>query len=288
MIFIENFWEYVSSSAPFFLFGLIIGGFLKVYISVDRVNKSLGGKSISSVLKAALIGIPMPLCSCSLIPTAVTLKKSGASNASTSAFLISTPESGVDSIAITYAMMDLPMTIIRPVAAFLSSMIAGVLQLIFNHEEESDAQEIEEVKSCCSSKKQKVEKSENSLLKAIRFSFGDLIDDISFWLFIGFVIGAIIETFIPANFFQHLNGFGGKLIIMGVGIPLYICASSSTPMAASLVMKGMSPGTALILLLAGPATNMSNLLVLKKYIGKKGLLINLFAVIIVTLVLFLR
>jgi uncharacterized membrane protein YraQ (UPF0718 family) len=278
-LYIENFWNYMALSAPFFLLGLLLAGLIKSFISMDSIKKSLGGKSPFTFLKAAFIGIPLPLCSCSVIPTAVTLRKAGANNAATSSFLISTPESGVDSISFTYAIMDLPMTIIRPVAAFVSAMTAGVLQLLFN---DFEMKETEEKKSCCCGGK-KVEKQESRLVKAIKYASNDIIDDIAFWMLIGIALGALIETVVPAEFFLGLNGTVGKLLVLVVGIPLYICASSTTPLAASLIMKGMSPGTALVLLLVGPATNMSNILVVRQYIGTKGIVINLFAIAFVAL-----
>lgn len=280
MIFIENFWNYLALSAPFFLLGLLIAGIIKTFVSMETIKKSLGTKSPFTFIKAAIVGIPLPLCSCSVIPTAVTLKKAGASNAATSSFLIATPESGVDSISFTYAIMDLPMTILRPVAAFVSALFAGMLQLVFNDFEME--QEIEEKKSCCCGGKKKDEEvKENKIKKIFDFAINDIMDDISFWMLVGIILGALIETFIPPEFFVGLNGTWGKLAVLGIGIPLYICASASTPLAASLIMKGMSPGTAIILLLVGPATNLSNILVLRKYIGSKGIWINLFAIALV-------
>lgn len=277
MIFIENFWNYLALSAPFFLLGLLIAGIIKTFISMETVKKSLGRKSPFTFIKAAIVGIPLPLCSCSVIPTAVTLKKAGANNAATSSFLIATPESGVDSISFTYAIMDLPMTILRPIAAFVSAMFAGLLQLIFNDVEMKT--EVEQNKSCCcGSKKENKELKENKIKKVLDFALNDIMDDIAFWMLIGIILGALIETFIPPEFFIGLNGAWGKLVVLGIGVPLYICASASTPLAASLIMKGMSPGTAIILLLVGPATNLSNILVLRQYIGSKGIWINLIAI----------
>lgn len=286
MNFVEALWETILLSAPYLILGLIISGVIKQFIPMDKVKKWLGGANFSSVVKAALVGVPLPLCSCSVVPTAVTLRKAGASKASTSAFLISTPESGVDSIAMTYALMDLPMTIIRPIAAFLSAFVAGVLQIFFNKEDSVQEKENREepVKSCCS--KTKVIPKESfgkSLIQSLKFGFGDLINDIALWFGFGILISALIQVFIPSTFFMDLGTEASRFLILAVGIPVYICASATTPIAAALVMKGVSPGAALLLLLVGPATNISNILVIQKYIGRKGVFLNIAAVIIVGL-----
>ncbi len=282
MEFLNALWSYIILSAPYLLFGLALAGIVHEFMPMVKVQKWLGGKSFMSVVRAALVGVPLPLCSCSVIPTAVTLKKSGASNASTSAFLISTPESGIDSISLTYALIDLPMAIIRPLAAFVSAMVAGVLQLSFNADDiefEKDAP-----KSCCSKNKKKEVTNENRLLKSIKFGYGSLTNDIALWLAIGIVAGALIDFIVPENFFLQYGSSYGRYLILLIGIPLYICATASTPIAISLMLKGLSPGAALILLLVGPATNISNIAVLQKYIGKKGVIINMLSIALVALI----
>jgi uncharacterized membrane protein YraQ (UPF0718 family) len=285
MIFLEALWNTILLSAPYLILGLLISGVIKQFIPMDKVRKWLGGSNFSSVIKAAFVGVPLPLCSCSVIPTAVTLRKSGASKASTSAFLIATPESGVDSIAMTYALMDLPMTIIRPIAAFMSAFFAGMMQILFNKEAPAEQAGEEEVKSCCSKNKKLEERVSfpQAVKNSIRFGFGDLIDDIALWFGFGLVFSALIMVFIPENFFMNLGVEGSRLLILLVGIPVYICASATTPIAAALVMKGVSPGAALLLLLVGPATNVSNILVLQKFIGRKAVFLNIFSVVLVGL-----
>jgi uncharacterized membrane protein YraQ (UPF0718 family) len=283
MEFLNALWDYILVSAPFLLFGLLLAGFVHEFISMEKVKKWLGGNSFISVLRAAVIGIPLPLCSCSVIPTAVTLKKSGASNAATSAFLIATPESGIDSISLTYALIDLPMAIIRPVAAFFSALIAGLLQSIFNKDEVvAPENEKKEAKPCCSKTKEASEvvdvKKENRISRAVKFGYGSLVNDIAKWLAIGLVAGAAINFIVPDEFFVQYGSNVGRYLILLIGIPLYICATASTPIAVSLMLKGLSPGAALILLLVGPATNISNIAVLQKYIGKKGVIINMLSI----------
>lgn len=279
-------WSYLLVSAPYLLFGLFFSGVIHQFVPMDKVKKWLGKDDFSSVFKASAVGVPLPLCSCSVIPTAVTLKKSGASNGATSAFLISTPESGVDSISITYALMDLPMTIIRPIAAFLSAFFAGVLQFLFNDFKYVEETQQQEKKTCCS--KMKNEKVELSFIgkarSVLQYGFGKLSDDISGWLTIGILLGAMIDFLVPENFFTSMGMIENRLMILLIGVPLYICASASTPIAVSLMLKGLSPGSALLLLLVGPATNISNIAVLQKYIGKKGVLLNIFSIVFVALV----
>lgn len=286
MGFLKVLWEYIEISAPFLMLGLFAAGLIHEFLPFDKVKKWFGSKSLSGVVKASIMGVPLPLCSCAVIPAAVSLKKSGASNGSTSSFLISTPETGVDSISVTYAMMDLPMTIVRPIAAFLTAFVAGVMQLFFNEPEDEPQVEEEKKSSCCHSKKNEAPAQKSfreRIISVVKFGYTDLLEDIAFWLLFGLVLGAAINYFVPMNFFEQVTGSGLRFLILLIGIPLYICASATTPIAASLVLKGVSPGTALLLLLVGPATNVSNIVILQKYIGKKGVIINIVSIGLVAL-----
>ena len=274
-------WKYLVLSAPYLLAGLLVSGVIHEYLGTEFIKKNLNKNSLSHIVKAALIGIPLPLCSCSVIPTAITLKKAGASNASTSSFLVATPESGIDSMAMTWAVMDLPMTIFRPLAAFFSAITTGILQMLFNSNEKKTTDEVHCPK-CPSTTKSK--NSITSIKRMIKYAFSDLIDDMASWLLLGIVLGGLIDLFLPMDIFQSLGAWNSRLLILLVGIPVYICASAATPIAASLVLKGMSPGVALILLLVGPATNISNLLVMQKYLGKKGILLNIISITISALI----
>lgn len=284
--FVDSLWSFLIVSSPYLLLGLLISIFIHAYIPMDMIQKFLGRKKKSDVFWASLIGVPLPLCSCSVVPTSITLKKAGASNGAVSAFLISTPESGLDSILMTKAMMDLPMTILRPVAAFLSAFMVGYLNLIFN--ESKNEKIVEEKGSCChchpkdeTKKKTHFEK----IREGFRFSFIDMMDDMAPWLTVGIIAGALIELFIPNNYFASVNLWASNFLIILIGIPLYICASASTPIAASLIMKGLSPGSGLLFLLVGPATNISSIFVLKKHLGTKGIIINLFSIITMALIM---
>ncbi|MBT3980270.1 MAG: SO_0444 family Cu/Zn efflux transporter [Bacteriovoracaceae bacterium] len=285
-VFFYQLWAYLLESAPYLLFGFGIAGIIHIFLKPESIKNLLGGGNVKTVIKAALVGVPLPLCSCSVIPTAVTIKKSGASNGATSAFLIATPESGVDSISLTYALMDLPMTILRPVAAFVSATFSGLLQNSFNDFEVAP----EDVKSsggCCKKKKMAETAGQTwpkKILNGIKYGYLDLVQDMSFWLAFGLIAGAIINTVVPEDAFGTLGIWGGKAVVLLIGVPFYICASASTPIAASLILKGMSPGNALILLLVGPATNVSNLAIIQKYIGKRGVMLNVFSIVFVAVV----
>jgi uncharacterized membrane protein YraQ (UPF0718 family) len=286
MNFLKELWNFVLMSAPFLILGLAIAGMVHSFLNSQNIKRFLGKGNWKSVFYAALLGVPLPLCSCSVIPTAVTLRKSGASNGATSAFLIATPESGIDSIAMTYGLMDPAMAIIRPVSAFFSAFLAGILNNFFNKFEEEKKEEIKSSGGCCSKNKDEVIEPSfmSKVTSGLKYAFTDLIEDISFWLTIGLVAGAMISFFVPGDFFLTLAGWQSRLLILVIGIPLYICASATTPIAAAMVLKGMSPGTALLLLLVGPATNISNIAVLQKYIGKRGIMLNLFSIVFVALV----
>lgn len=302
---LHAFWDYVVLTAPYLLIGFLASGFIFQFINMSFIKRHLTGKGLKPVLKASLFGVPLPLCSCSVIPAAVTLKKEGASTGATSSFLISTPESGVDSIVMTYGIMDLPMTILRPIAAFFTATLAGIGQNIWNFHKVEE----EESKSCshnhhdhdhghhhhghdhdhdCGHEEHEHDHdhtvADGSIKGAFRYAFHDLSDDLAWWLFIGLVVGAMMNLYLPTETFETLPIWSQKLAILAIGVPFYICASASTPIAASMMLKGMSPGTALIFLLVGPATNFTNIAVLQKYIGKRGIIINVIAISVVAFI----
>lgn len=310
--------EYIMLAAPYLVLGFIFAGIIHQFLTVAQLQRWLGDKSWTSIFKASAIGVPLPLCSCGVIPAAVTLKKSGASNGAISAFMISTPETGIDSIVLTYGIMDLPMTIIRPISAFITATVAGLLNHFFNRDGgelfKPMKPQAEGKKNCCHTElavpqhdhhghvhqevhqekeplpieklqKTALAKVGQSIRGVAHFALVELIDDLLWWLLLGLMLGAVISHFLPMDFFAQFNPHTSRFVVMLVGIPMYICASASTPIAASLVLKGMSPGTALIFLLTGPATNVANLVVLKKSIGTKGIMLNLVAIALCSYVL---
>jgi len=270
-------WYILAESAPYVLFGFFAAGLLRGLIPEGMVAKHLGSNSTGSVIKASLLGIPLPLCSCGVIPAAVDLRKQGASKGASAAFLISTPESGVDSIAITWALLDPLMTVLRPLAAFVTATIAGLLINRLPDEEPKDPAVIPATCGCpddaCASLGSPQPRTPlgKRLQEGLTYAFGELLADIGKWLLIGIGVAGVISYLLPGDFFSGSlgSGFVSLLLMLVIGIPLYICASASTPIAAALVLKGLSPGAALVFLLAGPATNAATLTVIGKFWGKQ-------------------
>lgn len=279
-------WHLLLESSIYILFGLMISGILSVFISPRSISRHLGEGRFLPVLKAAIMGIPLPLCSCGVLPAAVTLKKQGANNGATAAFLISTPESGVDSIAITYALLDPIMTIARPVSAFLTAMAAGILENIKPSKTRALKAELDlscPVDDCCDGINcppeihAKHHGPFRKLTAGLNFAFTDIWGDIAGWFFIGLLLAGVITALIPDDLLMTYLGGGitSMLLMLLLGIPLYICATASTPVAAALIMKGVSPGAALVFLLAGPATNITSLTVLTGILGRRTTVIYL-------------
>ncbi|MCV2402531.1 SO_0444 family Cu/Zn efflux transporter [Marinomonas sp. C2222] len=354
MEFIGNFFELFMESAPYLLIGLFIAGIIKQAVPESWIQKVLGKDS--SVTTAALIGAPIPLCSCSVIPTAMGIRRAGASKASTASFMVATPETGVDSIGITLALMNPIMAIARPISAIASAIVAGKLVQVWDKETPAGTTETDtkvssccsnqktaepsvkaettgccsskqakaepdiktetvsccssksnkpkpavkaETSSCCSSKQEKAEPAikpetasccgtqsapEDTIVtkvgRAIKYGYGKLLSDFMTWLLIGLFFAAIIKTFVPTDFFlQYGTSVWAMLVIILISIPMYICATASTPIAAGLMLSGISPGAALVFMLAGPATNIATLMVVKNELGNRSLAAYLVGVI---------
>lgn len=279
-------WHVLVEASPYVLLGFFVAGVLKAFVPDSFMAKHLGGKGTTSVVKAALFGIPLPLCSCGVLPAAMGMRKQGASKGAATAFMISTPETGVDSIAVTYALLDPIMTVVRPVSAFITSMVAGVLVNIGDRGDTPEPEEALDMKpSCgCGCSESCDAPEEPGRWQRFRggmdYAFGEMISDIGKWLLIGVVIAGLIGALIPDSFFSEYigQGFVPLLIMLAVGLPLYVCATASTPIAASLVLKGLSPGAALVFLLAGPATNGATLTVMFKVLGQRAAVAYLVAI----------
>ncbi|MHB1184095.1 MAG: SO_0444 family Cu/Zn efflux transporter [Desulfobulbia bacterium] len=289
-------WTLLLDAAPYILFGILVGGLLKVFLSPAYVARHLGQGRYSSVFKAALFGVPLPLCSCGVLPAAATLKKQGANNGATTAFLISTPESGIDSISVSYALLDPIMTAARPVAAFVSALIAGSIENTFNPPRPQLAMAADlscAVDGCCSGVDCPPAEHANhhTLLEKIRagmrYAFGELWGDLAGWFFIGLLLAGLISALVPDDLITSYLGGGlaAMLLMLAFGIPLYICATASTPIAAAMILKGVSPGAALVFMLVGPATNMATISVLVGLLGRRATGVYL-ACIAITAVLF--
>ena len=280
---IKAIWHTFDEAALYILFGVFMAGVIQIFVDRDKIAAHLGKPGFKSVILAALFGVPLPLCSCGVLPTAISLRKSGASKGSVLSFLISTPESGIDSIAMSLAMLDPLMTVFRPLAAFTTAITAGISENIFGKKEEGEAVPPPNTCESCG-EEDAVNAHKHGFAQRFRYgmnyAFVDLLGDIAKWLVLGLTIGGIISYFVPQSFVENYLGSGLRpmFIMLLIGIPLYICASASTPIAAALIAKGMSPGVALVFLLAGPATNAAGILMVGKFLGKRSVLIYLMSI----------
>jgi uncharacterized membrane protein YraQ (UPF0718 family) len=280
---LQNTLELYLDAAPWLLLGLIIAGLLKAWLPEGLLNRWLGGRGPWPVVKAAIIGAPLPLCSCGVLPAALGLRRGGASRSATVSFLIATPETGVDSIAVSYAMLGPVMAVVRPIAAVLSAIITGLLTTLVPEASRSlpgiAAVEACSGGSCCSSGCSAPPAQPGPLattLQGLRYAASDILDDIALWLAIGIVLAGAVATWVPPQALAEWgSGLPAMLLMLLVGIPMYICATASTPVAAALLLAGVSPGTVLVFLLAGPATNLATLAVLRKELGHGVLVADL-------------
>ena len=279
MVLIDNFILLFTESAPYLLLGLLLAGIIRMLVPDSWINKFLGQNS--SVVTAALIGTPLPLCSCSVIPTAIGIRRAGASKASTASFMVSTPETGVDSIGVTLALMGPVMAIARPISAILSAIAAGSLVRLWDTETPPIQEEA--VKSCCGGKKDVLGFGQK-MKNAVVYGYGKLLSDFMGWLLIGIGFAALIQTYVPPTLLsEYGNGIFAMLIAVVISIPMYICATASTPVAAGLMLSGISPGAALVFMLTGPATNIATLMAVKNELGIRSLMAYLTGVIITAL-----
>jgi uncharacterized membrane protein YraQ (UPF0718 family) len=288
-------WRLLAEASVYVLFGLLVAGLMRVFINPGRVAHHLGHGRFKSVFKAALLGIPIPLCSCGVLPAAASLRKQGANKGATTAFLISTPESGVDSIALTYALLDPVMTVARPAAAFAAASVAGLAENSINRKEMENPVTPDiscPVDSCCDGLDCPPEvhsshhRFSEKLKVGITYAFKELWNDIAVWFLVGLLLAGLVTTIIPTEVLGHYLGGGlpSMLIMLVAGVPLYICATASTPIAAALILKGISPGAALVFLLAGPATNITSLTVLYGILGKKTTAIYLATIAVMAVI----
>lgn len=263
----------VNEMSPYLLLGFFFAGLLRVAFPTKIITRYMGGGNLKSVVNASLLGIPMPLCSCGVLPTGIGFYKNGASRGSTVSFLISTPQTGVDSILATYAMLGLPLAIIRPVVALFTGIGGGLLANRFEKNGKS-AETNEDVK-------EPELIPERSVRELFRYGFVELLQDITKWLIIGMLAAALLSVLIPADFFINSvsNEYLSMLLMLVASVPLYICATGSIPIAAVLLMKGLAPGAALVLLMAGPATNIATMAVIGNAMGKKTLWTYLVSII---------
>ncbi|MBR4522376.1 MAG: SO_0444 family Cu/Zn efflux transporter [Prevotella sp.] len=271
----------INEMSPYLLLGFLLAGLMHAFIPSMVYSRYLSGHGFRSVLYGALFGIPLPLCSCGVIPTAMSLRKEGASKGATVSFLIATPETGVDSIIATYSLLGLPFALIRPIAACCNALMGGLLVNAFADEKEGQEVSEEDTKSCCCHFHEKPTTFVGKIKEALRFGFIEMMEDIGKWLVIGLIIAGLITVFVPDSFFTIFRGntLMSMLLVLCIAIPMYICATGSIPIAVALMLKGLTPGAALVLLMAGPACNMASILVINKVLGKKTLFVYLVSII---------
>lgn len=300
---IENYWHALlmmsAEMAPYLLLGFFIAGLLRVFVPKTLYSKHLAPRNMKSVVKAAALGVPLPLCSCGVIPTAVGLRKEGASHGACASFLIATPQTGVDSIIATYSLMGLPFAIVRPLAALFTAIFGGWLTNTYaredeKHSEASAADGNDASCDCgceghhhdhgcsCGKEKDAPRNFGRKMLEALDYAFVDMMQDVGKWLVVGLLIAALITVAVPNEWLAALHDYKllNMLLVLAVAIPMYVCATGSIPIAVSLMAKGLTPGAALVLLMAGPAVNSASMLVIGKVFGRRTLWLYILSIVI--------
>jgi len=269
----------INEIAPFLILGFLISGILSIFLTVDFISKYLGENSYKSVVLASLLGIPIPLCSCGVIPVTAYLRKHGASKASSASFLISTPQTGIDSIIVTYSMLGPFFAIYRPIIAFISGVLGGGI-IKATDKNGNDVENIECEDECCNEYA-----SESKIVRILHYGLIRLPQDIISPLVIGILLSGLISIMVPENFFSDYGtGIIGMLIMLIISLPAYICATASIPLAFVFYTKGFSLGAILVFLMAGPATNITTIAVSLKILGKRSTLIYLGSIIMCALI----
>ena len=267
-----DFWQTVAEMSPYLLFGFFVAGLLSVLVSQRVVQRHLGGRGLLPLLKASVFGVPLPLCSCGVIPVSMSLHKHGAGRGATVAFLLSTPQTGADSILVTLSLLGPVFAVVRPLAALVTGLVGGVAVNLFGRQPRPEGLPEECRDECCAAVGPK-----DKLLAGFRYGFVTLPRDIGKAMFIGLLIAAVISAVVPEGFFSEKLGTGifAMLCMMAMGIPVYVCATASVPVAASLILKGLTPGAALVFLMTGPATNAAGLATIWKTLGPRVALLYL-------------
>ena len=267
----------VNEMSPYLLLGFLLAGIMHAFIPDGWYTKYLSGNTFRSVINAAIFGVPLPLCSCGVIPTAMSLRREGASKGAVVSFLIATPQTGVDSIFATYSLMGLPFAVVRPIAALFTAIIGGT----FVNGVEHDTEDVTSTDASHTNSEQPHQPFADRCLEALKFGFVEMMEDIGKWLVVGLIVAGLITALVPDSFFAIFkdNTLLSMLLVLCISVPMYICATGSIPIAVALMMKGLTPGAALVMLMAGPACNVASILVVNKVLGKKTLLLYLVAII---------
>lgn len=291
--------------ALFILIGFAIAGLLHEFLPTEVISRHLGRDDPKSVALASLLGAPIPLCSCGVLPAVAALQRKGAGKAPLLSFAISTPETGVDSIALSWALLGPVMAIVRPLTAVATAMTAGLAAIFVRddapttpleptlaahaHPAAGAGDACED--ACAAAEGAPAPPPDRSWRarsrRVLGFGFGTLLDEIAFWLVVGVLLTGLLSALLPDRFFSDVLGWEKGLLPMlamaAIGVPLYLCASASTPVAAALVAKGLSPGAALVFLLTGPATNAATIAVIGSLLGRRHLRIYLGSILAVSL-----
>ena len=282
-------WTILKESAAFILVGFLIAGVLHVLLARGRWADWLKGLGARSVVLASAIGLPLPLCSCSVLPAAVSLRKRGAGKGAVLSFLISTPETSVQSVLLTYSLLGPFMAVIRPVAACITALVAGLAENFVEARAPSEPAEPEDQPECdeCASRDATGPEDRVTWLDGQRHAFVDIFDDVVGWMLLGIVVAAGIQVAVPGFVLEAVFGppLQAILVMLVIGVPLYVCAESSTPIAAVLIAQGVNPGAALVFLLAGPATNLGTLGLLTRQLGRRTVAIYLTTIVVISVLM---
>lgn len=268
-------WGIMLDLSPALLAGLLLAGLMRVYFPDSLVRAHMSRPNLASVIRAAMIGVPMPLCSCGVIPTAMGLRNQGASKGATTSFMISTPQTGIDSILVVGSFLGWPFAAFKVLAAFVTGVIGGTLVNRFGGHDAPTAGESEQGEHWRS--------TDNRAVAVLRYAVFDILAAIDLWLIVGILLAAAITAAVPPDFLQGMawtQGIGGMLLVLVIALPLYVCTTSSVPIAASLIAAGMPVGSALVFLMAGPATNVATIGAVYRTLGLRVLLIYLGTVVV--------
>ena len=258
--------------APWLLLGMAIAGLLHGFLPKDFVRRHLQGRG--GIAKAVALGVPLPLCSCGVIPAGLGLKKDGASDSASIAFLISTPQTGVDSILVSASFLGWPFALFKVVSAALTGLIGGglveALPPSIGPEMDPDSGE------------NPAAESPRTWQGILRHSH-ELLESIWRWLVLGIIVSVLIEIYLPKGAMTglaDLGPIGAGFAVLAISLPMYICATASVPIAAALVSNGMPIGAALVFLMAGPATNVATIGAIYRAFGLRNLAVYLGVIIV--------
>lgn len=276
-------WGILLELGPSLLVGLFIAGLIHAYVPSAVIRRGLSRPDLGSVVRASLVGVPLPLCSCGVIPTALGLRRQGASPGAATSFMISTPQTGVDSILVTAAFLGWPFAIFKLIAAFVTGVAGGAL---VNRTVPAEPTTDEDQHDLDNAEDDRPRAGLARISEAIRYAVFDLLGAINTWLIIGVVAAALVTTLRPADFFADrpwADGLLGMLVMLAIALPLYVCTTASVPIAASLILAGLPAGSALVFLMAGPATNLATIGAVYRTLGARVLSVYLGTVVVMSL-----